>query len=252
MRTSELNNGRVPVVAPTERSRRPLAWWLAVAAIGLAACGGSGPKKTVAQSTPTPTATTPTTFTTTGSDTKRPKRVGATKPATGPGTTKPATGPGVSTKSRGHATTNGSRPTTTQTATTTAAATTTTATRTKRTGNGGAFAPTTNNSASAVAMACLKAVGLNRARPGKASGIWEANAGNTSLTDLNAIVFVDGPYKTKQGASASAQSLNGVEYAASGGRWEVSASLPSHLSAQVTKVAKCLAGGGSGSKSYTF
>jgi hypothetical protein len=73
------------------------------------------------------------------------------------------------------------------------------------------------------------------------------------------MVFVDGPYKSRQAASDAARSLAGTEYAASGGRWEITATLQSHLNPQVQTVAHCLAGssvssgrGPARGKSYTF
>jgi hypothetical protein len=106
---------------------------------------------------------------------------------------------------------------------------------------------------------CLASAGMLGARQAREPGVWEANWGTTSTNNLNAMVFVDGPYKNRQAASDAARTLLGTEYGASGGRWEVSASLPSRLNAQVHKVARCLGGlsesagrGPATGKSYTF
>jgi hypothetical protein len=104
-------------------------------------------------------------------------------------------------------------------------------------------------------LACLSIDGLDRARVGKEPGVWEANYGTTSERNLNAVVFVDGPYKSKHAADASAATLNGVEIAMRGGLYDVTASLPSHLTSQVRAVADCLQGPGapkSKSNSYSF
>jgi hypothetical protein len=104
-------------------------------------------------------------------------------------------------------------------------------------------------------LACLSIDGLDRARVGKEPGVWMANYGTTSEQNLNAVVFVDGPFKSKQAADASVASLSGVEIAMRGGLYEVSASLPSRLTSQVRAVANCLQGAGasqSKSNSYSF
>jgi len=88
-------------------------------------------------------------------------------------------------------------------------------------------------------MSCLDGVGLVHARLER-NGTWAGDHHGTS-------VFVDGPYATTGAAAASAQSLSGVEDAASGGRYVASATLTSHLGTQVKAVALCL--GGSGTKS---
>jgi hypothetical protein len=69
--------------------------------------------------------------------------------------------------------------------------------------------------------------------PGKA--VWR---GDNPVTNLH--VYIDGPYKTGADADRSATSLLGVELAARGGLYVVSAALTSHLDAQVAAVAKCL------------
>jgi hypothetical protein len=54
------------------------------------------------------------------------------------------------------------------------------------------------------------------------------------------MVFVDGPYRTRAAADESVSSLTGVELAARGGRYVVSASLVSQFGAIVKTVAACL------------
>lgn len=70
------------------------------------------------------------------------------------------------------------------------------------------------------------------------------NLPRSSLTNVNAMILVDGPYKSVAAAAASANSLQGVEFAASGGVWEVTASLRGRRGYIVTEVATCLAGHG--------
>ena len=91
----------------------------------------------------------------------------------------------------------------------------------------------------------MQAAGLNRARAATEPQVWEANAGLTSETDHNGIVFLSGPYKDEGAAQAYAQSLTVVEISASGGRWVASASLRSQLDAAVQRAAACMAGGAS-------
>jgi hypothetical protein len=83
---------------------------------------------------------------------------------------------------------------------------------------------------------CLKAVGLLTPHATQTS-TWEAYDPTTK-----APVFVDGPYKNKGQARASAKSLVGVESASPGGLYVVSANLASHLGFKVTATAKCLSG----------
>lgn len=67
----------------------------------------------------------------------------------------------------------------------------------------------------------------------------------------HAPVFVDGPYGSAEQAAASAHSLASVEEADSGGLYEVTAPLTSHLDSWVSSVAKCLDGtSGTGPLTY--
>lgn len=71
-------------------------------------------------------------------------------------------------------------------------------------------------------------------------GILAASRAPVAHVDVNAHVYVDGPYKNAPAAAAAAQSLLGTEYAASGGLYEVSATLRSHANAAVQAIAACL------------
>jgi hypothetical protein len=53
-------------------------------------------------------------------------------------------------------------------------------------------------------------------------------------------VFVDGPYASGAAAAAAAQTLEGIETASSGGRYEVTAALTKHLGPIVNAVVGCL------------
>jgi hypothetical protein len=87
----------------------------------------------------------------------------------------------------------------------------------------------------------LAAAGLNRARAATEPQVWEANSGVGSESDPNQLVFLSGPYSDANAADQYAQSLQGVELAASGGRWVASASLRSQLDAAVQNAAGCMA-----------
>jgi hypothetical protein len=83
-------------------------------------------------------------------------------------------------------------------------------------------------------ITCLKQAGL-------------LNPHSTSKGEAEALsaavgqdVYVDGPYKNHAAAVSAAGSLNGVEIAEASGLYMVSATLPSHLNADVKAVAKCL------------
>jgi hypothetical protein len=89
-------------------------------------------------------------------------------------------------------------------------------------------------------MVCLREASLTDVRKGTEQGVDIGNYPGTSKTDVNGMVFVDGPYTTEAKAAASAQSLQGTELSAAGGRYVVSATLRSHLGAQVDRVATCL------------
>ena len=93
-------------------------------------------------------------------------------------------------------------------------------------------------------IGCLEAAGLNRARAGVEQGAWEANYGVTPENDSNALVFLSGPYQDDGEATSYAQSLQSVELSASAGRWVASASMLSHLQAEVNAAAACMAGSG--------
>lgn len=207
MRASELTPRR-PLLGPHDRSRRILAAFLAlaVAAIGLAACGGSGTASTAAESTLTTVAQTTTPITPTVTTPRKPRKRAAIH----------------------HSSTTTVTHVTTVTVTTRSTITL-------------PAAPLTPKYVGVSPIGCLQAAGLNRARSATEQGVWEANAGSTVETDRNAIVFVSGPYKDAAKAKAYAQSLLVVELAASGGRWVASASLPSGLGTRVKQVAACMA-----------
>lgn len=96
-----------------------------------------------------------------------------------------------------------------------------------------AATPTTNASLNPVP--CLQASQLVDA------GLSRPNEWQARFPITHAVIYVDGPYRTVAMARASAASLNGVEFAAAGGLFEVSAVLSSHLGASVNAVAACLA-----------
>jgi hypothetical protein len=91
-----------------------------------------------------------------------------------------------------------------------------------------------------IAMVCLREAGLKHVRKAQEPGVDIGNVGTLPVTDPNGMVFVDGPYPSLARATASAESLLGVEYATRGGRFVVSASLPSRLGRTVKRVALCL------------
>ena len=192
---------------------------LAVAAVLLAACGGSSHKKTVAATSAPISLSTPVTTTLSSS----------TAPKKDPPHLAKASASAASTK-KSAATYNAANPT--------------------------AVNPSNTHPTAAgpKPLACLTGAGLNRARAGKEPGVWEANAGLSAAGNTDATVFVDGPYKSTEAADAAVASLKPVEIAARGGLYEVSATLPSHLTSQVNAVAHCLGGSASGSKSkkYSF
>jgi hypothetical protein len=79
-------------------------------------------------------------------------------------------------------------------------------------------------------------------------GILAASHGPVPHTDIDAMIFVDGPYPNPAAAATAAQGLIGTEYAASGGRYEVSATLRSHANSAVVAIAACLKGNVSAKK----
>ena len=84
------------------------------------------------------------------------------------------------------------------------------------------------------------------------TGILAASRAPAAHHDVNAHVYVDGPYPTRAAAAKAAQGLIGVEYAASGGLYEVSATLRSHARSAVAAIAACLAGRPARKKSFGF
>jgi hypothetical protein len=101
---------------------------------------------------------------------------------------------------------------------------------------------------------CLTRVGLLAAREGNQSGVWEANWGTGLATNPHTTIWVDGPYKSKSAAATAVATLQGVEIAARGGLYEITAQLTSGLGAKVKAVARCLNGStaASHSKPYSF
>lgn len=198
----------------TAPARGPVIGLLAVAAIGLAACGGSGASHTASHAATTlasasqSTAAGATTATTAKASAARRRRPHKPKAATATATATTATA--------------------TATATVTATATT--------------IAPTavTPSYRGPSPEGCLTAAGLNRARAATEPGVWEANAGLSATSNRLATVFLAGPLKSPRAAQKYAQSLTVVEIAASGGDWVASAALPSHLDQQVAQAAACM------------
>jgi hypothetical protein len=73
------------------------------------------------------------------------------------------------------------------------------------------------------------------------SGVW---SGEDPLT--HAVMFVDGPYKNARSADTSVSSLVGIDSAARGGLYVVSAGIAKHLGDAVKSVAACVGGGSTG------
>jgi hypothetical protein len=88
---------------------------------------------------------------------------------------------------------------------------------------------------------CLLVVRLTDVRAGVEQNVWEGNFVGTSANDSQATVFLAGPYASSAEATQYANSLQGTELAAAGGRWVASAALTSHLQSQVTNSAACMA-----------
>jgi hypothetical protein len=83
-------------------------------------------------------------------------------------------------------------------------------------------------------LACLAQAGLYK--PAKSGdGLWSAVERKSGKP-----VFIDGPYKAAGEAKSSAASLAGVQDAAKGGLYVVSAAVRSHAGPVVRIVAKCL------------
>lgn len=92
---------------------------------------------------------------------------------------------------------------------------------------------------------CLKAAGLITVHATQES-TWEGLVPGTKVA-----VYVDGPYKTKAQAKASAKSLAGVEEEAAGGLYDVTAYLSAHVKYKVSEVTQCLSNA-SGRGTLTF
>lgn len=112
-------------------------------------------------------------------------------------------------------------------------------TRTGSATEGGAEGGGLSGSSTPAPVTCLSRGGLNRIHITQ-GGFWEGIEGINPSGDPNAMVFVDGPYRTRAAADESVSSLTGVELAARGGRYVVSASLVSQFGAIVKTVAACL------------
>jgi hypothetical protein len=96
---------------------------------------------------------------------------------------------------------------------------------------------------------CLKTAGLGHIRSlGRTR--WQGTTGENSTRDINASVFVTGPYPSTSAANRAAQRARFAEIAFPGGRYLVTASKPSYLSATVSLAAACLSAGSG--KSYSF
>jgi hypothetical protein len=94
-------------------------------------------------------------------------------------------------------------------------------------------------------LACLHGTGLVQGKLDR-SGVWSAMDPTTRKS-----VFVDGPYQTTAAADASVKTLKGLDSAARGGLFVVSAAIATHLGDAVTATASCL-NGSSGAKRLTF
>lgn len=208
--------------APVSRS----PWWkvwrvagsLAVLVIGLSGCGGSSHRSLAAH--------------TTGS--------GPVAPGGDPGAHRPA-------GARSNA-----RQTTRQTTSSASA------TITERAGNG---ARVTHNSGPVpvkrrvataarasqrhTPAACLKFAGLGHIRSA-GHDRWQGTTGENSTNDLNGSVFVQGGYRSAKAAEVAATSLRHREIAFPGGRFVVTATTRSYLSATVSLAAACLSAGTGG------
>ncbi len=83
-------------------------------------------------------------------------------------------------------------------------------------------------------MACLHRDGLAHVSAQTALGEWRGQRGPWQ-------VIIDGPYKSAAAAQSSVAGLQGIEIAAAGGIYEVTAALRSNLTRDVTRVAACMA-----------
>jgi hypothetical protein len=96
---------------------------------------------------------------------------------------------------------------------------------------------------------CLKAAGLGHIVHG--AGRWQGTTGENPITDLNASVFVAGPFPTAAAARAGASADERDEIAFPGGRYLVTANSASYLAQEVSFAAACLASS-TGRGGYTF
>lgn len=259
MEASEVGTSRPSRRARLARECGALAAGLAVAAICLAACGGSSNTNSVskstsaeapsgqagasattstgsATSTDTPSRTSTSTSTSAAGGTSTSAAGGGTSTAASGGTSTAASG-GTSTSTKKSTPTHNKKKTPTHAKNPTAAPSyanlpvVTTVTQ--------SYLPAGYNGPSPTN--CLQAAGLTRARQGREPGTWEANLGSSSETDSNSIVFLSGPYQDPNAAANYADSLKTVELAASGGVWVASASVRSNLQTPVDNVANCMA-----------
>ena len=86
-------------------------------------------------------------------------------------------------------------------------------------------------------VACMTAAGLAHVGPSAQTGTWQGSDARS-----HRLIFVDGPYRSPGAAKQSVGTLIGVNQAAAGGVWEVSASLRGGTGPAVRRVAACLAG----------
>ena len=89
---------------------------------------------------------------------------------------------------------------------------------------------------------CLKTAGLGHIRS-VGRHRWQGTTGDNGPRDTNGSVFADGPYASVGAADRAAETDRLVEIAFPGGRYVVTASKPSYLSATVSLAAACLSAG---------
>ena len=95
-------------------------------------------------------------------------------------------------------------------------------------------------------VACMVRAGLKHVGRALQVGTWQG-ADPTSHRQI----YVDGPYKSAAAVRQAVGTLAGVNHAAAGGLWEVSASLRGGTGPAVRRVAACLSGSKKGS-SFSF
>ena len=83
-------------------------------------------------------------------------------------------------------------------------------------------------------ITCLSKSGLIHAWM-RGTGLWSGDVRGTTWS-----IYVNGPYPNNARANASVRSLAGIEDAARGGHWVVSAPIRGHLIGKVRKVSSCL------------